>query len=79
MYGKREGFADIFGGVTQSSKIRLSKILGDVEHHVCSTVKNREILVFGYTHHPLARAQPSYKYKFKYEALKILSSRTVKG
>jgi UDP-2,3-diacylglucosamine pyrophosphatase LpxH len=52
MYDKIEGFADIFGGVTQSPETRLSKILGDVEHHACSTVKNGEILVFGHTHHP---------------------------
>jgi len=52
MYDKIEGFADIFGGVTQSVETRLSKILGDVEHHACLTVMNGEILVFGHTHHP---------------------------
>jgi predicted phosphodiesterase len=52
MYDKIEGFADIFGGVTQSPEIRLSKILGDVEHRACSRIKNGEILVFGHTHHP---------------------------
>jgi predicted phosphodiesterase len=51
MYDKTEEFADIFA-VTKSPEKRLSQILGDVEHHACSTVKKGEILVFGHTHHP---------------------------
>jgi predicted phosphodiesterase len=52
MYDKIEDLADVVGGVTQPPETRLSKILGDVEHCACSTVKNGEILVFGHTHHP---------------------------
>jgi UDP-2,3-diacylglucosamine pyrophosphatase LpxH len=51
MYDKTEELTDLFG-VTQSPEKRLSTILGHVEHSASSTVKKREILVFGHTHHP---------------------------
>ena len=51
MYDPIEGFENLFG-VTQPPEKRLSRILGDVEHNACSTVKKGEILVFGHTHHP---------------------------
>jgi predicted phosphodiesterase len=51
MYDPIEGFENLFG-VTQPPEKRLAKILGDVEHVACSTVKKGEILVFGHTHHP---------------------------
>lgn len=51
MYDKIELIENFFG-VTQPPETRLSQILGDVEHTACSAVKNREIRVFGHTHHP---------------------------
>ena len=51
MYDNIESFDNLFG-ITQPPQIRLSKILGDVEHVASSKVMKGEILVFGHTHHP---------------------------
>ncbi len=51
MYDPIENFMDFFD-LTQIPETRLSHSLDDIERRACSTAKEKEILVFGHTHHP---------------------------
>lgn len=51
MYDPIENFMDFFE-LTQIPETRLARSLSNIERLACSTAKEKEILIFGHTHHP---------------------------